>query len=385
MSKEFHYNIAVAGLFNAGKTSIVQRILHPDKFALARPTRGVDTETVEKKNVKFLIFDLGGQEVFIHTVWKNFIQRADILIYVVDASDYSSFKKARDVLHMAISWNRDIPTLMILANKQDLPAAGEDELLEKFELSRILDETSIRSFQIFGTSAKTGEMIEEAFEWLATKLTGQGIPRANIQAVIVYKKLKMPVSLNQDTLLTEMFQISFSLDKSNVKIVTDFFYNMMGQNAVFIEQIKTLEIIGVAGEVLKLVNVGKSDYYCLLIVDPQDYTPALRAIGVELLDYVIEQERKKGKKWDLERIKGIVYPFLLKEEDFMALRATKRGKVDKRKLSERKTVEEIIKQKEREYYIKESVKKDIDFFTKLSIMDRIRMIEERKHTKQEFS
>ena len=84
------YKIALAGLSHAGKTSILSRLL-TGRFIQTEPTKGFDTELLERENVQFQVIDLGGQDVFIHTLWKAFLPQADVFIFVIDANDSKNF------------------------------------------------------------------------------------------------------------------------------------------------------------------------------------------------------------------------------------------------------------------------------------------------------
>ncbi|MHA2295560.1 MAG: ADP-ribosylation factor-like protein [Candidatus Hodarchaeales archaeon] len=307
LEKEFQFNVVVAGLANAGKTSILQR-LKTGKFVSPRATRGVHTETIEKENVEFLVFDLGGHKTYIQTLWRTFLQKVDTLIYVVDANDKENVEKARNVLKMAISWNPSIRHLLILANKQDVfSAANEIEILEKFELSRILANTRVKESQIFGTSAKMGTGIENAFNWLASELTCQKIvPRVDIKSVFIYKELDSTDLSSQD-LYSELVHMDLSMDRNNVSLVSDF-YNTMGANKTLARRIKKLEITGINGEIINLVNVEKNNFFCILVIDPEDDLVTLEAISNELLDYAIKREKNK-QYVDQEKIRDIISNF----------------------------------------------------------------------------
>ncbi|MHA2295278.1 MAG: ADP-ribosylation factor-like protein [Candidatus Hodarchaeales archaeon] len=378
MSSDFQYKIAVAGLANAGKTSIIQRLITGD-FISVVPTRGVDTDSVEKNNIKFLVFDLGGQDVFIQTVWKTFLQKADILIYVIDASDKGSIEKSRDVLQIAISWNPSIMQLLILANKQDLDqAANEIEIMEKFEITRILAETGICDFRIFGTSAKTGVGIEESFDWLATQLTGHNnIPRVNLQNAIVYRKNLVPLSPKQNA-YTELFRIDLSSNTDKRKFFSNFYTKMdIFTSNFLIGHIRTIEIAGANGEIIKLISVEKDNNYCLLVVDREDDSLTVEAIGNELLEYVIEKERNK-QEIEEEKVHDMLYPFLARKEERKAHKKTREDNIIPHK---RRTVKEVVEDKDRNYERKEISKKGPDFFHKMSVLDRIRTIENEERKK----
>lgn len=80
-------------------------------------------ETVEYKNLSFTIWDLGGQTK-IRPLWRHYYNSNDALIFVIDSNDPERIEEAEKELHgmMAEDMLRDT-TLLVLANKQDLPCA----------------------------------------------------------------------------------------------------------------------------------------------------------------------------------------------------------------------------------------------------------------------
>lgn len=84
------------GLDGAGKTTILFK-LKLGEVVSSIPTIGFNVETVEYKNIKFTVWDVGGQDS-IRAMWKHYYQNADALIYVVDSSDRNRFDTAKEVL-----------------------------------------------------------------------------------------------------------------------------------------------------------------------------------------------------------------------------------------------------------------------------------------------
>ncbi|MFW9990660.1 MAG: ADP-ribosylation factor family protein [Candidatus Odinarchaeota archaeon] len=365
------YKIAVAGLARAGKTSVVKRLL-TGRFEQTESTKGFNTEIFEHSSIKFQVVDLGGQDVFVHTLWKAFLPQADVLVYVVDANDTETFEKARDVLHFALSWNPNLPFLMILANKQDLPTAvTAEELLERFNMTTILAENNIQTLRIFATSAKSGEGINESFTWMATQLTGQkSVPVVNIRGAHLLKRNSTQYQTKGKN-ATEIAHISFMTPDEEITVGSSV-YSAIDNfiNGILEGQINTLEISGYSGERYKLVNIERDDLCCVLVTDIQGEMTVIKAVGNELLDYVIQQETKQLQV-ENESIRGIIEPFLpdsdaktAAEEDFTT--AT----------PEKKTVTETVQERDR-YYVKSQYKRgDTQFFTKMSVLDRIRTLED---------
>ncbi|CAB3983332.1 ADP-ribosylation factor 1, partial [Paramuricea clavata] len=82
-SKEMR--ILILGLDGAGKTTILYR-LQVGEVVTTIPTIGFNVETVTYKNLKFQVWDLGGQ-TSIRPYWRCYYANTDAVIYVVDSVD----------------------------------------------------------------------------------------------------------------------------------------------------------------------------------------------------------------------------------------------------------------------------------------------------------
>lgn len=78
--------ILILGLDGAGKTTILYR-LQIGEVVTTIPTIGFNVETVSYKNIKFQVWDLGGQ-TSIRPYWRCYFANTDAIIYVVDSADH---------------------------------------------------------------------------------------------------------------------------------------------------------------------------------------------------------------------------------------------------------------------------------------------------------
>lgn len=85
------------------------------------PTVGFNVESVTYKNVKFNVWDVGGQDK-IRPLWRHYYSGTQGLIFVVDSSDTARMEEARSELHKIIN-DREMKDalLLVFANKQDVP------------------------------------------------------------------------------------------------------------------------------------------------------------------------------------------------------------------------------------------------------------------------
>ena len=134
------------------------------------PTIGVNVEVLKRENVNLSIFDLGGQMHF-RSLWTTLMRGASAIIFVIDSADRERLDEAKDELWKVLLNGEYIEApLLIVANKQDLPAAlSIQEIIERFNLDN-LEKMGKRSWHIQPTIATTGEGVEEAIQWVAIEL-----------------------------------------------------------------------------------------------------------------------------------------------------------------------------------------------------------------------
>ena len=77
--------VLILGLDNAGKTTILYK-LQMGEVVTTVPTIGFNVETVTYKNLRFQVWDLGGQ-TSIRPYWRCYYQNTNAVIYVVDSAD----------------------------------------------------------------------------------------------------------------------------------------------------------------------------------------------------------------------------------------------------------------------------------------------------------
>ncbi|CAD5126175.1 DgyrCDS14346 [Dimorphilus gyrociliatus] len=158
--------ILILGLDGAGKTTILYR-LQVGEVVTTIPTIGFNVETVTFKNLKFQVWDLGGQ-TSIRPYWRCYYSNTDAIIYVVDSMDRDRIGISKQELFSMLEEDElKKSILVVLANKQDLEGA-----MSVSEVSQVLGLTSLRNrrYQIFKTSAIKGEGLEESMEWLTNTI-----------------------------------------------------------------------------------------------------------------------------------------------------------------------------------------------------------------------
>ncbi|MHA1215479.1 MAG: ADP-ribosylation factor family protein [Candidatus Hodarchaeales archaeon] len=177
------YEIAIIGLDNAGKTTIVNRLLRSE-FVPTTRTLGVNYRTVKYKQIQFNIVDLGGQKVYRNLLWAPALEKEiSAIIFVLDSADIR-VSEASEAFWESIKHNEKAPVLFI-ANKIDLPGSRPFDLIVK-DLNLISAVRSSRPVGLFRISAKTGENFYDAFDWLADVLSGsESTFRCKLRVVIM--------------------------------------------------------------------------------------------------------------------------------------------------------------------------------------------------------
>merc|ERR1719243_265591 len=114
--------ILILGLDGAGKTTILYR-LQVGEVVTTIPTIGFNVETVVYKNLKFQVWDLGGQ-TSIRPYWRCYYTNTDAIIYVVDSADRDRVGISKqELVSMLEEEELKDAVLVVLANKQDIEGA----------------------------------------------------------------------------------------------------------------------------------------------------------------------------------------------------------------------------------------------------------------------
>ncbi|MFW9996706.1 MAG: ADP-ribosylation factor-like protein [Candidatus Odinarchaeota archaeon] len=163
-------SIALAGLANAGKTSILKKLI-TGTFNDSDPemTLGINVEILHRKFdgyvKKFRFFDMSGHHSF-RILWSRYLSISHALVYVVDLSDLTNLPLALDVFKSFVTCLKEDVKVLFLGNKQDLiPDDRLEEAVALFKLDN-LDSDRGRQIKLFLISVKTGYNFEKAFNWL---------------------------------------------------------------------------------------------------------------------------------------------------------------------------------------------------------------------------
>ncbi len=154
--------VILIGHFGVGKSSLVKRFVHQKFSEDYVTTIGVKIDkkvvSIDGFEVNMIIWDIAGEDNQ-KKVPASYRLGAHGILYVFDIGRPSTYENLDNELSYLNEILPNIP-FQILANKTDLLSIEErTNVLEK-----------LKDYEIFQTSAKTGEHVDEAFELLAKSM-----------------------------------------------------------------------------------------------------------------------------------------------------------------------------------------------------------------------
>lgn len=160
------HKVIIVGLDNAGKTTILYQFLM-NEVVHTSPTIGSNVEEVVWKNIRFLMWDIGGQES-LRSSWTTYYNNTEFVILVIDSTDRERLTITREELYRMLP-HEDLKraAILVFANKQDVKGA-----MTATQISQQLNLTSIKDhrWHIQACCALTGEGLYPGLEWMATHL-----------------------------------------------------------------------------------------------------------------------------------------------------------------------------------------------------------------------
>jgi len=195
-SKE-EYSVLLLGLDNAGKTTLLEQIkasnsLHAHPNLNTVPTVGQNVSTISLPDMYLKIWDVGGQHS-LRGLWQSYYASCHAIVFVIDSTDVGDADLANladlrdpleeevgrlgecrlvleDVLQHADT--EGVP-LLVLANKQDREDCIEVVRIKEGFVRKVFEGEkggSLRDSRVLPCSALTGTGVEEAVEWLRSRV-----------------------------------------------------------------------------------------------------------------------------------------------------------------------------------------------------------------------
>jgi small GTP-binding protein len=155
------FRVVLVGDSEAGKTSIVHRLVRNEFEPGQKPTVGAVFQTVARdiggKSAMMQIWDTAGQEKY-RSIGPIYYRNASAAIAVFDIM-IEDFQSSLDSWIISVRRNASDPLIFIAGNKSDLLPHDESEAK-----TRIREFASKHQAPFFLVSAKTGRNIEALFD-----------------------------------------------------------------------------------------------------------------------------------------------------------------------------------------------------------------------------
>ena len=136
------------------------------------------TMMIDRRRYKLNIWDVGGQKT-IRSYWRNYFEKTDSLIWVVDATDRLRVGDCRDELkgllleevcfscvvrlHANIQQRLAGSSVLVFLNKIDIRGCmSVEEAIKALQLERI----QTHRWKVIRCSAMTGENLESGLDWV---------------------------------------------------------------------------------------------------------------------------------------------------------------------------------------------------------------------------
>ncbi|NHJ05075.1 MAG: GTP-binding protein [Candidatus Heimdallarchaeota archaeon] len=170
-------SIVILGASGAGKTTLV-RFLETGEPVEENPrtTLGIDIRQspIHIGGWSLTAIDVGGQELYRESLWSLGVSQANAVIYLIDGTvretnENDLFEIAKFSFDYMLTLVNGNTPILILVNKQDLKENNPlsvQEAINNYGIANLVG----RSFNILPTSAKYGDGIELAIEWLVDKI-----------------------------------------------------------------------------------------------------------------------------------------------------------------------------------------------------------------------
>lgn len=124
---------------------------------------------IDLQSCRLKFWDLGGQRD-LQSIWTKYYAECHAIIFVIDASDFERLEEMRKTFSKTIMDDRLISVpILTLANKDDLPTAMKLYEIKEY-LNPIAENLFARECKVISVSALTGHGINEAMDWLLSRL-----------------------------------------------------------------------------------------------------------------------------------------------------------------------------------------------------------------------
>ncbi len=170
------FKVVISGATNAGKTSFLRRYCTGkfDKSTLS--TIGVDFETkkviVDDTEILLNIWDFAGERKF-RLLFPSYVSGASGAVMLYDITNKDSLADLHRWIKIIESVSQPPRTKLLVENKIDLEA---QRVITREDGEALFEQQRFQG-KILGTSAKTGENVEEVFQMLGREILDKSLQK----------------------------------------------------------------------------------------------------------------------------------------------------------------------------------------------------------------
>ncbi len=170
------FKVVIAGAKNTGKTSLLRRYCTGkfDKSTLS--TIGVDFETkkviVDDTEILLNIWDFAGERKF-RLLFPSYVSGASGAVMLYDITNKDSLADLHRWIKIIESVSQPPRTKLLVENKIDLEA---QRVITREDGEELFKQQRFQG-KILGTSAKTGENVEEVFQMLGREILDKSLQK----------------------------------------------------------------------------------------------------------------------------------------------------------------------------------------------------------------
>lgn len=159
--------VLMLGLDDAGKTTLLYKIVEMPNFNVPGPTNGLNFEDWRKGDLSVRLLEMGGSNPQ-RALWSQYIPQASALLWVVDAQNRNRLAESKESLHTAVNLlkSASIPLIVVLNKSDDVDVLQIEEVTELLALRSI--ETNV--WEVIACDAVSGAGMEALRDLLVQKV-----------------------------------------------------------------------------------------------------------------------------------------------------------------------------------------------------------------------
>lgn len=155
--------VCMVGDFAVGKTSLTQKFVNNIFSEKYLTTIGVKIDTALVNDTKLIVWDVAGRDS-LSPINSSYLVGANGVVLVADGTRTTTVQDLSDIWQIVKKRIGDVPVVVAL-NKADLDDWVFDDLSRAYFKEQ--------GWDVFATSAKDGQNVEQLFETLVTRIHEQ--------------------------------------------------------------------------------------------------------------------------------------------------------------------------------------------------------------------